>query len=259
MCRDSSLGSPEDGGTAAPLMMHICRTARLQLSADQGSEPQGGGRRKDLAQARDGIGELFGRVAAIRHQAEASEAMVQDICRDIRKLDHAKSHLTATITAFRRLSMLVTAVGATPDLMTADFCWPGHPSRRLSMLIVAIGRTPWPVTLTYDPMTARVCRPGNECACDASAARAVTTIQREPPQVFLGSARHRPAACRLKVVSWVQRWCLRSPSCTDQLQPRSKVVFCIPRSCLGSPSLHLGVQISCSGRWSATSMRSARS
>ena len=37
--------------------------------------------------------------------------LFQEICRDIRKLDHAKSNLTATITAFRRLSMLVTAVG----------------------------------------------------------------------------------------------------------------------------------------------------
>ena len=35
------------------------------------------GGRGDLAQAREGIGELFARVAAIRHQAEASEAMVQ--------------------------------------------------------------------------------------------------------------------------------------------------------------------------------------
>lgn len=35
------------------------------------------GGRGDLAQAREGIGELFTRVAAIRHQAEASEAMVQ--------------------------------------------------------------------------------------------------------------------------------------------------------------------------------------
>ena len=36
----------------------------------------------------------------------------QEICRDIKKLDYAKSHLTATITALRRLSMLVSAVGA---------------------------------------------------------------------------------------------------------------------------------------------------
>lgn len=46
----------------------------------------------------------------------------QDICRDIRKLDHAKSHLTATITAFRRLSMLVTAVGAGPLASPARAC-----------------------------------------------------------------------------------------------------------------------------------------
>ena len=38
--------------------------------------------------------------------------MVQEICRDIKKLDHAKKHLTHTITALRRFAMLVTAVGA---------------------------------------------------------------------------------------------------------------------------------------------------
>ena len=38
--------------------------------------------------------------------------MVQEICRDIRKLDFAKQHLTHTITALRRLAMLVNAVGA---------------------------------------------------------------------------------------------------------------------------------------------------
>ena len=37
---------------------------------------------------------------------------MQEICRDIRKLDTAKGHLTATITALRRLAMLVAAVGA---------------------------------------------------------------------------------------------------------------------------------------------------
>ena len=35
------------------------------------------GRRQDLAQAKEGIGELFGRVTDIRRKAEASEAMVQ--------------------------------------------------------------------------------------------------------------------------------------------------------------------------------------
>lgn len=36
--------------------------------------------------------------------------MVQEICRDIKKLDFAKRNLTATITALRRLAMLVSAV-----------------------------------------------------------------------------------------------------------------------------------------------------
>mmetsp|Transcript_6744 Transcript_6744/g.18881 ORF Transcript_6744/g.18881 Transcript_6744/m.18881 type:complete len:738 (-) Transcript_6744:326-2539(-) len=35
--------------------------------------------------------------------------MVQEICRDIKKLDYAKKHLTQAITALRRLSMLVSA------------------------------------------------------------------------------------------------------------------------------------------------------
>ncbi len=46
----------------------------------------------------------------IRGKAEASEAMVHEICADIKSLDHAKRHLTLTITALKRLQMLVTAV-----------------------------------------------------------------------------------------------------------------------------------------------------
>lgn len=44
--------------------------------------------------------------------------MVQEICRDIRKLDYAKTHLTHTITALRRLAMLVNAVGAPTQTRT---------------------------------------------------------------------------------------------------------------------------------------------
>ncbi|KAL0403453.1 UNVERIFIED_CONTAM: Vacuolar protein sorting-associated protein 53 A [Sesamum radiatum] len=36
--------------------------------------------------------------------------MVQEICRDIKKLDFAKKHITTTITALHRLTMLVSAV-----------------------------------------------------------------------------------------------------------------------------------------------------
>ena len=45
--------------------------------------------------------------------------MVQEICRDIRSLDHAKKHLTATIIALRNLHMLVSAVGQL-DYMVAE-------------------------------------------------------------------------------------------------------------------------------------------
>ena len=76
----------------------------------------GVGRRQDLGAAKAAIEELFGKIGEIRRKAEASEVMVQEICRDIRKLDFAKQHLTHTITALRRLAMLVNAVGARPSL-----------------------------------------------------------------------------------------------------------------------------------------------
>ncbi|KAG0492608.1 hypothetical protein HPP92_006006 [Vanilla planifolia] len=46
----------------------------------------------------------------IKTKAEQSETMVQEICRDIKKLDFAKRHITTTITALHRLTMLVSAV-----------------------------------------------------------------------------------------------------------------------------------------------------
>lgn len=42
----------------------------------------------------------------IKTKAEQSETMVQEICRDIKKLDFAKKHITTTITALHRLTML---------------------------------------------------------------------------------------------------------------------------------------------------------
>jgi hypothetical protein len=42
----------------------------------------------------------------MKEKAEQSEVMVQEICRDIRKLDFAKKHITTTITALHRLAML---------------------------------------------------------------------------------------------------------------------------------------------------------
>jgi hypothetical protein len=37
--------------------------------------------------------------------------MVHEICADIKRLDYAKNHLQSSITALKRLQMLVTAVG----------------------------------------------------------------------------------------------------------------------------------------------------
>lgn len=66
--------------------------------------------RQDLSDATTQMSELFKRVKDIQHKAADSEVLVQEICRDIRKLDYAKRHLTHTITSLRRLAMLTAAV-----------------------------------------------------------------------------------------------------------------------------------------------------
>ncbi|KAL5977099.1 HIT domain protein [Asimina triloba] len=54
--------------------------------------------------------ELMYKIREIKTKAEQSETMVQEICRDIKKLDFAKKHITTSITALHRLTMLVSAV-----------------------------------------------------------------------------------------------------------------------------------------------------
>ncbi len=73
--------------------------------------------RQDLDKSKMEIQELFGKINEIRRKAEQSEVMVQEICRDIKKLDYAKKHLTYTITALRRLAMLINAVGKLPSVV----------------------------------------------------------------------------------------------------------------------------------------------
>lgn len=73
--------------------------------------------RQDLDKSKMEIQELFGKINEIRRKAEQSEVMVQEICRDIKKLDYAKKHLTYTITALRRLAMLINAVGKLPSVI----------------------------------------------------------------------------------------------------------------------------------------------
>lgn len=65
---------------------------------------------RDVNEARAAIRELFEKIRDMKAKAEQSDVMVQEICRDIKQLDYAKRHLQTTITALKRLHMLVTAV-----------------------------------------------------------------------------------------------------------------------------------------------------
>ncbi|CAG8548135.1 3287_t:CDS:10, partial [Scutellospora calospora] len=71
-----------------------------------------GGQRgpEEVAEAKRAIEELFDRIRQIKEKASQSETMVQEITKDIKSLDYAKKHLTISITALKRLQMLVTAV-----------------------------------------------------------------------------------------------------------------------------------------------------
>lgn len=64
----------------------------------------------DLKEAKMATQQLFHKIHDIRGKAEQSEVMVQEICRDIKQLDYAKRHLQTTLTALKRLHMLVNAV-----------------------------------------------------------------------------------------------------------------------------------------------------
>ncbi|RHZ45916.1 hypothetical protein Glove_642g7 [Diversispora epigaea] len=65
---------------------------------------------EEVAEAKRAIEELFNQIRQIKEKASQSEIMVQEITQDIKSLDYAKKHLTISITALKRLQMLVTAV-----------------------------------------------------------------------------------------------------------------------------------------------------
>ncbi|KAK9760571.1 Vacuolar protein sorting-associated protein 53 [Basidiobolus ranarum] len=65
---------------------------------------------RELEVTKKTMEELFVKITLIKQKAKDSENIVQDITKDIKSLDYAKRNLTATITALRRLQMLVTAV-----------------------------------------------------------------------------------------------------------------------------------------------------
>ncbi|KAK1279641.1 hypothetical protein QJS04_geneDACA014959 [Acorus gramineus] len=80
------------------------------LSAVRQQSNSGTKAKEDLAAATRAVQELTFKIREIKTKAEQSEMMVQEICRDIKKLDFAKKHITTTITALHRLTMLVSAV-----------------------------------------------------------------------------------------------------------------------------------------------------
>ncbi|KAK3586403.1 hypothetical protein CHS0354_013107 [Potamilus streckersoni] len=63
-----------------------------------------------LEEAQKAIQELFSKIKDIKDKAEKSEEMVKEITRDIKQLDHAKRHLTSSITTLNHLHMLVGGV-----------------------------------------------------------------------------------------------------------------------------------------------------
>ncbi|KAI8060946.1 Vps53-like protein [Gongronella butleri] len=77
---------------------------RTTMHAAQGNADQA------LDSTKTAIQGLFQNIQEIKGKAAQSEAMVQDITRDVKILDHAKRHLTHSVTVLKRLQMLVTAV-----------------------------------------------------------------------------------------------------------------------------------------------------
>ncbi|KAJ6835965.1 vacuolar protein sorting-associated protein 53 A [Iris pallida] len=97
-----------------PLMQKIQSEIRRVdagiLAAVRQQSNSGTKAKEDLAAATQAVQELMHKIHEIKTKAGQSEAMVQEICRDIKKLDFAKKHITTTITALHRLTMLVSAV-----------------------------------------------------------------------------------------------------------------------------------------------------
>uniref|UniRef100_A0AAA9SLW2 Vacuolar protein sorting-associated protein 53 homolog n=1 Tax=Bos taurus TaxID=9913 RepID=A0AAA9SLW2_BOVIN len=77
--------------------------------------------RQALEEAQKAIQQLFGKIKDIKDKAEKSEQMVKEITRDIKQLDHAKRHLTTSITTLNHLHMLA---GGVDSLETFNFLFP---------------------------------------------------------------------------------------------------------------------------------------
>ena len=64
----------------------------------------------DVTRAKAAVLQLHQRVTTVQMKARQSESAVQEITREMKRLDYAKKHLSKTITALKRLHMLIHAV-----------------------------------------------------------------------------------------------------------------------------------------------------
>eukprot|EP00112_Aurelia_sp_Birch-Aquarium-sp1_P023247 Seg685.3 transcript_id=Seg685.3/GoldUCD/mRNA.D3Y31 product="Vacuolar protein sorting-associated protein 53-like" protein_id=Seg685.3/GoldUCD/D3Y31 len=79
-------------------------------TAIRGQTEVGHDGREALEEAKSSIQDLFTKITDIKEKAEKSEQMVKEITRDIKQLDHAKRHLTTSITTLNHLHILVGGV-----------------------------------------------------------------------------------------------------------------------------------------------------
>ncbi|XP_055339700.1 vacuolar protein sorting-associated protein 53 homolog [Paramacrobiotus metropolitanus] len=85
----------------------------LRMQTEAGDEGQ-----QALKEAQNAIAQLFVQIKDIKQKAEKSEEMVKEITGDIKQLDHAKRHLTASITTLNHLHMLVSGVDSLEALQS---------------------------------------------------------------------------------------------------------------------------------------------
>ena len=76
--------------------------------------------RKDVAIAKSSITSLTMRIQLVQEKAALSEQAVLQITKDMKRLDYAKQHLSKTITAMKRLHMLLHAVSQLQHIAAAS-------------------------------------------------------------------------------------------------------------------------------------------
>ncbi|OQR79455.1 vacuolar protein sorting-associated protein 53-like [Tropilaelaps mercedesae] len=72
--------------------------------------------RTSLKEAQTALHHLFASVKDIKEKADSSEKRVAEITRDIKQLDHAKRHLTASIKTLHQMQMLIEGADRLRDL-----------------------------------------------------------------------------------------------------------------------------------------------